>query len=566
MSSSDYLPKGLVKIFPHGPPSSTVFYTIAYAAIVSTWFSIVGFLGRLSTITSAVTVTFLISLDASWGPYWSHAFNVQLLAALVFMFGRSTDVLSVDALIRKFRGKELRISNQAIYWWPVIGAELATHFFMLGAFYQKFHIHGYWWSLSDNIRNALSISWYTYRDAPPELTQLLMSHPLFYKTAGTLQLVAQFTTIWSAFLVALPRVRLLIGGVLFIIEIFALNLIFNFWHPFWIPLAFLSFDWEWMYKEYQSSRLHKIVVKVSEKLPQLSETVRSLFSINEMNDGSKNSGSTYTMRLPSLRYMMILVLFFLSFFGYYIATILFRLGESHLNYPFSSMGFYSDVKASQPYNKHLYWPYYRGYVEVIKKGSKKPIDVARQFSTYGEMWRDESMSALKEDLFTIKRNITSENPYYYVRVNNKLKAVSVKKPHIIKLYKIIAAVPPYPKKPNPVFAHMGLKGMLIDERFYAARGRVSWEPKFKKMSLTINSTGFENPSYELLYRVNVREDVKTDPLTKTLKPLPGKWVGDKFMIDNKTRPDFFYTIIKVTDAKTNNSYLFYGPDNFEDHA
>ena len=65
------------------------------------------------------------------------------------MFGRSTDVWSVDAWLRRLRGVSPPVRGN-VYWWPVLYAELAVAMFMFGAFVQKFRETGFNWALSDN--------------------------------------------------------------------------------------------------------------------------------------------------------------------------------------------------------------------------------------------------------------------------------------------------------------------------------------------------------------------------------------------------------------------------------
>jgi hypothetical protein len=145
------------------------------------------------------------------------------------------------------RNKE--IPNRGnVYWWPVIFAELAVALFMFAAFYQKFAPNGLNWAISDNIRNSLIITWLQYRADPPDIATFLMQHPFVWKVAGILQLFTQSATILAAFFIYRPFFRLIFGAAFFLIEILALGSVFLFWHPFWVPLCFISVDWEYFYK------------------------------------------------------------------------------------------------------------------------------------------------------------------------------------------------------------------------------------------------------------------------------------------------------------------------------
>lgn len=239
---SGWVPKGLVKLCFGIPPAWFV-KGMFILAVGSTCCMLIGLWVPVSQIVATLATIFIVSLETSFGPYWSHAFNVQLLAALAFMFCRSADVLSVSWLFRKWRGYP-QLYRGEVYWWPVIFAELATALFMFGAFFQKFRDGGVFWALSDNIRNSLAVSWLQYRSDPPLIVQLLAAEPVLWQSAGAMQLFTQSTTILACFFISYPLFRVVFGGVFFLAEVIALKALFKFWHPFWIPLCFLSIDYE----------------------------------------------------------------------------------------------------------------------------------------------------------------------------------------------------------------------------------------------------------------------------------------------------------------------------------
>lgn len=256
-----------------------------------------------------------------------------------------------------------------------------------------------------------------------------------------------------------PIIRLTIGGIFFFLEILGLYFIFNFWHPFWIPLAFLSVDWEWLYKKYQHSNIkHRI------------ERIRGIAQ-SKLEPSDKYLAKPKIA--PSKQYKTILCILLACFFGYYLITIFTKIDQVELNYPFSAMGFFSDVKASKPYGKHLYWPYYRGIIQVVPKGAHHTIEF--KDTVYDEMWRDHNPSSLKEDLKAIKYVLASNRKSKHSNLRNIHGPIT--HPHFIGLYKAIAEVPPYPLSPKPVIAHEGLKAMLLNNKFYAASGALEWHPR-----------------------------------------------------------------------------------------
>lgn len=366
-----WTPKGLVKFtdwyFDGIPPGWT--YWLAFEiARISIICMAVGIFIPVTQILATLTTVYCVSLQTSFGPYWSHAYNVQLLAACAFMFARSSDVWSADAWIRKVRGHAAPDRGN-IYWWPVIFAELATALFMFGAFYQKFRETGFFWALSDNIRNSLGITWFQYRADMPEIAYWIASEPFIYKTAGMMQLFIQSTTIIACFLLLYPVLRLIMGGAFLLVEILALTHVFRFWHPFWVPLCLLSVDFEHFYHQW---RRRTIEATTKQESSLLSRVLMGSFRMLFMR---RIEGVTEKVkRLPSYSSIALIYGFGIVFFGYYLANLHWRLGEKHLNYPFSSMAFYSENRAIRPYNQHKYFPIYTGRIDSYETDDiKEPV-------------------------------------------------------------------------------------------------------------------------------------------------------------------------------------------------
>ncbi|MGE0516178.1 MAG: hypothetical protein AB7O71_19695, partial [Hyphomicrobiaceae bacterium] len=316
MIGSGWSPKGLVKladwIYGGIPPAWTYWLTFEIARFAIILMAI-GLFVPLSQIVATIAVIYCVSLQTSFGPYWSHAYNVQCLAALAFMFARSADVLSVDAWLRQKRGHSA-LDRGNVYWWPVIFAELATALFMFGAFYQKFRETGFYWALSDNIRNSLGITWFQYRADPPFLANWIGSDPFIWKTAGMLQLFTQSTTILACFLVAYPIFRLIFGGIFFLIEILALAHVFRFWHPFWIPLCFLSIDYEHFWRSWKAKKERSVARPTETKgwFPRHANPFRLLFT-----QRLEREGEILSLVGPPLPTIAFVLSFGAMLFGYY---------------------------------------------------------------------------------------------------------------------------------------------------------------------------------------------------------------------------------------------------------
>ncbi len=526
---SDWSPKGIVKLlglFHQGPPDAWLPIATYYLGMGAIAAMAVGFLGRISQVVATICTVFLVSLQTSFEPYWSHAYNVQLLAALAFMFGRSTDVWSVDAWIRRLGG-HAPPNRGNVYWWPVLFAELAVTMFMFGAFVQKFRRTGFNWALSDNIRNSIVISWYQYRSDPPELAAWLISNPWLWKTAGTLQLFAQATTVLAVFLVMRPILRALTGGVFFLIEIFALAKVFKFWHPFWVPLCLLSVDFEYFWGALKGRGKAVLAARAA---------------------------ATGIAGIPG-KTLALVGLFGVGLFSYYSANIAFRLGEKHLNYPFSSMAFYSETRARKPYAKSQYWLIYTGRADAYQKATDtNPISLWNRESTVeDQLFRVNTLADLKRlDAVYIERARRG----LQVATPNGHETVPTLPEKVLYRSGLMAATP-YPMPPAIVDFHMGLRAVRDMHGFRAVTYKLSSEDG--DWIIDVSHDGFKNPKFEILARLNVREDLTMDKPV----PLQGTWVSaTRFQVAKQIDPKLAYALIHVQDAVLGIDETYYGPDNF----
>lgn len=547
-----WFPKGIIKfadLIFHGPPPEWLVKSIYYTAHISLWCMFVGLFVPFTQILAVLTVLFIVSLHTSFEPYWSHGFNVQLLAGLAFMFARSSDVLSFDSLIRKWRGKKSSIQWKQIYWWPVIFSELAVALFMFGAFLQKFRNGGIFWALSDNIRNSLIMSWFQYRSDPTDTSLFLMSDPLIWKTAGTLQLFAQSTTILAAFLLSRPIFRLIFGGIFFFVEIIALSLVFRFWHPFWVPLCFIAVDWEYFYAQFKELR-KKVKSSILNK-----ENFLALFA-HRTSIQAKLTKEKFLE--PSRKYARCVIIFGSLFFGYYAATLVFVLGEKHLNYPFSSMAFFSGTSALKPYNKHNYFPIYTGRIDIYRQeDGNKPLPIYYRLVDNLLVGASTIQDLKKVDVAMHKQ--LKEGIYISASKEGQTPISAAIQPQKIVYRSGVGATTPYPLKPGIVELHMGYRAVRDERGFRALVANLEWDGQENRYVIDIEHIGFKKPKFEVLARFNVLENPQfTQPLS-----LPGYWRDDRFFIEHSiSNKNKIFTLIKIVDPELKIDEIYYGPENF----
>lgn len=570
-AGAGWVPKGMIKLFGLNPPPLVLVDLLFRCAQISILMMAIGFLTPWSQIVAALSTTFIISLQTSFQPYWSHAFNVQLLAALAFMFGRSSDVWSVDSMLRQWRGRALKPRGN-IYWWPVLFAELATALFMTGAFFQKFRETGVHWALSDNLRNSISISWFQYRTAPPEIALWLANNAWAWKAAGMMQLFAQATTVLAVFFVARPVFRLIFGGLFFLGEIIGLSQLFHFWHPFWIPLCLLSVDWEYFYGRMKGT-IPAPPTMAAKLAPILSALRRALLAAwRQLARAAKAIAqrltSPHLSSAPlsvSTRTSTFVIAFGCLFFGYYIATLGFRWGEKHMNYPFSTMGFYSETRANRPFRKHGYWPIYTGRADVYEDSSDAaaPKDI-----WYREGLLEDQLHRVStiDDLESIDRafgGLMARGLYFAASPSEKGKKYDFRpsKPEKVIYRAGLMAVPPFPAKAGLVDLHMGYRAVRDGKNFRSVVGHLRWDNAHGQYVIDIEHKGFKQPQFEMLARYNVREA----PALRQPEKLAGTWEGNSFHVLRDDDPRYIYSLIKVSDAALGITEIYYGPDNFQSY-
>jgi hypothetical protein len=561
VSPSDWVPKGLVKLFfNEAPPTPPTMYAIVVFAYISVLSAMVGFCTRLAMPAAVLSVLLISSIFTSWGPYWSHGFNVVHLAGLAFMFGRSGDRLSVDALIARMlgRSKVAERDTAGVYRWPVVFGELAVHMFLFAAFWSKYNNGaGIWWALSDNLRNSLAVTWGTYRSHPPIIIDFVMAHLVAFRFVGLAQLFLQSTTIISCTLIRYPVYRGIIGGLFMALEIVGLHVLFEFHQWNWVPLIAFSIDWDrlwaWLNRKAGSASLAPAI----SLYPQ---TTRSL--------------PNRTAKFALLTYMVL-------FFGYYIANFVFQLGERHLNYPFSSMAFFSRNRSLPPYLQSADWTEARGRILITQRGDAAPLEIEQIPSAYGEMWRArtgqqrvDAVQAIVNASNTgqgwcisekeMKRLGRWKPEYEHLRGDAYLRACGYAVPkgslNRLELWFSASVVPARPALPLPMLdTHLGLIGVYADDQVHALGANSSYDPVTQQHFLEIEARNLDIVEKRVFARFNVDRNRDWRTMPEPVE-LVGEWHGNQFFLDSsKKTGQTAWPLIKIMDRKLG-ELIFYAPD------
>ncbi len=328
-----YRPVGVWMVLGDAPPPELLVDVLWALAWVGTAAMLVGLLSRTATAVSVAAGVALAALSFSGRLTWSHQYNVVFVAQLALLGARSGDALSLDALIRRWRGRAPRDVPRG-YQWSVRLVVLAVSLMFVGAAIHKIGSGQFTlrWALSDNLRHQLLVHYDINGIERPPLVDWLLAEPWRYRTAALLNLVSQTAPLLAIVYVSRPAVRA-IGGMFFVLEVLGLGFVVSLWNLHWIPLAAVYVDWDRLIAWAGRARMP---APTPEALPP--RRVR---------------------------------IFVIAFVVYEVVTSLVPTIDQRLNtYPFSSFPMFSSIRAARPYDEHLPYAVAGDHYEAI---SDRPI-------------------------------------------------------------------------------------------------------------------------------------------------------------------------------------------------
>jgi hypothetical protein len=332
-----YRPVGIWMILGHLVPPAGVVTALWVLAFGATVLMLVGLASRASAAVSLVAALALTSASFSSSSTWSHQYNVVFLAHLAFLGARGGDTLSLDAAIRRWRGRS-PIDVPRGYQWSLRLVQLAVALMFAGAAFHKL-LHAHFtlrWALSDNLRHQLLVRYDLAGLPRPAMAGWLIDDVWRYRTAAVLNLMSQSAPILACIFARRPLVRALAGGF-FALEIVALGLVVGLWNPHWLPLGAVFIDWE---------RLAAAIARRSPPAPP------------PVPDGWT---PPYAPRV-----------FVAAFVIYDALTSIVPTLDQRLNtYPFSAFPMFATVRARAPYDEHLPYTVPGDHFEAL---SDRPID------------------------------------------------------------------------------------------------------------------------------------------------------------------------------------------------
>jgi hypothetical protein len=343
-----YRPVGVWMALGHERPPDELVDALWAIAWAGSTLMLVGLLSRAATAASFLASASLAALSFSGNLAWSHQYNVVFLAHLALVGARSGDALSLDALIRRWRGLPPRDVPRG-YQWSVRLVLFAVSLMFVGAALHKIGSGQFTlrWALSDNLRHQLLVRYDMSGIARPALVDWLLEESWRYRTAAMLNLVSQLAPLFAILMPHRPLVRAL-AGVCFAAEVLALGFVMELWNLPWLPLAAVFVDWD------------RLIALVRRWRAPGAPAAHAAATDTATDD-------TVPARPP-----LAARLFVAAFALYLAATSLIPSIDQKLNtYPFSSFPMFATIRAARPYDQHLPYALAGDHYEAI---SDQPID------------------------------------------------------------------------------------------------------------------------------------------------------------------------------------------------
>lgn len=443
MSKSLYVPKGLWQLTARVPDAATVdlLDRIGWWAAV---LALVGFATRLTLPLATVAGCLLASAAWSWSVLWSHGWNIVLLVSIAFMFADAGRWGSVDALVRRIRGRQGLDSGGASIWPILLGQLAVALMFALAAHWKvRSSPQDLAWIFSDNLRNDIGQSWWQRRGGPPWLAAWIIDHPLRWKAFAFGNIVAQSAALVACLLVRRPLLRAA-AGLFFVVEILGLGLVMGLWHPGWILLYAFFVDWD--------------------RLAGIPDRWRHRF-----REGRDATVQGWRLRLCQ-SWIVAFVLVYLS------VGVSRGVRLQFLPYPFTCFNMFAEIRATPPYDEHRPWRYEMTEFRIVA-GSHRTDGVPSPDWSFAirEGFIDQGLpSSLRKRRDQDVCNFSMQRPL--LEEARRRMAAEISGEDLdrcaISMHRVVWAIPAWPADSTPVVVgQTPIAELAADGRLRSAGGR-----------------------------------------------------------------------------------------------
>ncbi len=232
---------GILSLLGTSAPSASLLEACKIVALVSIVAMGIGLATRLSILVSLLSMLIVGGIHDSFGPTWSHSLTPFLLAHCAFAFAPAGRALSVDAAIRRIRGRAAKASPAG---WAVLLVQMAVAIpFFNAALWKIAAGRGLGWVLSDSLRHHILAQFDWAGHERTALADLIVHHAALWKSVALLNILNQVAPFVACFFTRRPLVRLCLG-LAFVAETIALDVVMGLANYHWLPLAVVFVDWD----------------------------------------------------------------------------------------------------------------------------------------------------------------------------------------------------------------------------------------------------------------------------------------------------------------------------------
>lgn len=405
-----YEPVGLLRLLGGTPPPAWLLEATRIAGLVALIGMLVGFATRVSMVVSALALLVLAGVVESFTDGWSHSFVPVLLVHLAFVAAPAGRALSVDAWLRRRRGRP--DANGPAPVWPVLLALVAVALPFFNAVYWKLRMSGVAWALSDNLRHQILTRFDWAGDERTALADFLVRHQAAWKAAAAANMVTQLLPMLACLFMRRPLVRATLG-IFYVVEVVLLDLVMGLPNYSWLPFAALFVDWDRLAAWWRRRR-GGVVAPESEAAP------------------------------PAPRATSWFIAAFLL--ANLAIAFVWRGLDRHLNlYPLVQYRMFAMTRAKQPYDTHQSWE----FDGLRFRAGSKTVDRA-------------AVEAQLDKRYRKRRNVRDARAIErLLREATRVKRVAGNR---LEVWLVILVAPPYPAEATLVSHDIGLLGSCARAR------------------------------------------------------------------------------------------------------
>lgn len=409
---ASYRAVGVWMVLGDREPAEMVVSALWVIARVSTIAMLVGASSRISTAISFASFMALAALSYSGVPSWSHQYTPVLGAQLAFLGARGGDVLSVDALIRRWRGLPAH-DVPGGYQWSIRLVQLAVALVFVSGMFHKLVGAGFSlrWITTDNLRHQILLRYDVGGIPHPAIVDWLLADDLRYRATAACSMIAQTAPILACIFVTRPIVRA-VSAAAFVLETLGLGVVMQYWNLHWLPLVVVFVDWDALLRRAPPS-------------PEV----------------------------PARRPSRMVRAFVIGFVLYdLVVSFVPQLDQRVNTFPFTGYPMFAKLRVRSPYDEHLPFSTPSAHFELV---SDPPIDATILDARYRSAGTTRDRDELRAKVAGILLDTQHRNPGVKIRA--------------LRLWVGVLEVPAYPApaafafRPIGVLVEVAADGRAIDK-------------------------------------------------------------------------------------------------------